>query len=360
MIITKTDLTSIHTRIKALHSQSSNPSFFSYLWRPNPIKELKKISLELKNKVSLALNEAGQTQDQKIKYAVCKQLLDLSRTLYEESERGFLKKMLKQHHSPALLQGPLSEMKATLNNALIRGNDRQQIWGTRFCYEEAFSDQQWEESMAMNLHLPQNPVGLFKYYVLFSLSLLWVQLVAMFTSQHWRDKITTTGPHQAGLYLGGLPLSAPFHNDLKALKKEGIGAVLSMVEPFENHSKGWISSPITLSQWKEAGVKQLQIPMEDFGTGPIPDVEKGVEFIRWNVLNNRSVYVHCKAGRGRSALVVMAYLIKYENLSAKQALALVQSQRYQVNWRKTDPKMQTLLEYEARVRTSQENINRLL
>lgn len=82
--------------------------------------------------------------------------------------------------------------------------------------------------------------------------------------------------------------------------------------------------------------------MLDFGTGPIKDVEKGVEFIQWNLRNGRSVYVHCKAGRGRSALVVAAYLVKYYKFNSKDALQWIKKYRSQAGFTEEDEKMKTL------------------
>lgn len=60
---------------------------------------------------------------------------------------------------------------------------------------------------------------------------------------------------------------------------------------------------------------QLRIPTLDFDAAPsVEDLEKGIAFINAFKEKNESVYVHCKAGRGRSALLVACYLVKVSSL----------------------------------------------
>ena len=60
-------------------------------------------------------------------------------------------------------------------------------------------------------------------------------------------------------------------------------------------------------------------------------IDKGADFIAKEVANGRNVYVHCKSGKGRSATMVAAYLIKYRGFSADEAVTLIKSQRSQVS-----------------------------
>lgn len=354
MLTSSIDFSSIKNDIRALLDpppKASLTSFFAYFWKQDPsqalVSKLERLSLDLKTKVALTTNYARKTQDQKIKYTACQQILQMNSLLQNESKQGVFQQIIKEHPSA---RQTIDAMISTVNNALVRGNDKQEVWGTRFCPEEALLDAQWEGFMRTTRLRPIDPVGWFKYYVLFAVSLIWTQLLSITTSRNWRDKILTTGPYQANLYLGALPLITPLRNDLNDLQKMGIKAILSVVEPFENNTMGWISSPITPEQWEEAGIKQLQIPLEDFFGGTISEIEGGVEFIRWNVINDRSIYIHCKAGRGRSALILLAYLIKYEDLSTDEALARMQLTRPHAGFEESSIKMQTLREYEKRVR----------
>lgn len=111
------------------------------------------------------------------------------------------------------------------------------------------------------------------------------------------------------LFLGRLPLKNK--NDHRIMiDQEKIGAVLSMVEHFENHNLGILTEPVTPKNWKKLGIDHLQIETPDFSPLSVIDIESGVNFIEEQIQKGNKVYVHCKAGRSRSAAIVVAYLIK--------------------------------------------------
>jgi atypical dual specificity phosphatase len=133
------------------------------------------------------------------------------------------------------------------------------------------------------------------------------------------------------LVLGALPLE----NHLAGLKKEKISSVLSMVEDFELQ-KG-VVHPINPTCWAQEGINWLQVSTPDFRTLTQETIEKGVEFVRAQIDAGKKVYVHCKAGVGRSATIVTAYLLKYGKKSDgtpfdsfDEAYGYVQGRRPQV------------------------------
>ncbi len=215
------------------------------------------------------------------------------------------------------------------------------------CKEENWTDKQWEDAIIKSSKSEIEAPSRAKYYLNYCAANLFNQGMGVFGWEPWNTIFTSeNGPK---LVLGALPVKSHMSNwdDLENLKKDKIGAVLSTVEMFENNtSSGVTSNPITPTEWIEVGIKQLQLPTPDFKTIPFDLINLGVEYINWNMKNERSVYVHCKAGRGRSALIVMCYLIKYEKMSAVQAFALVKENRKQAGFAVTDPKYQSLLDYE--------------
>jgi len=70
----------------------------------------------------------------------------------------------------------------------------------------------------------------------------------------------------------------------------------------------------TAQEWAEWGVTQLQLATIDFNNAPSQEMlQRGVGFIEKMNRNKESVYVHCKAGRGRSTTLVACYLMKVES-----------------------------------------------
>lgn len=66
-----------------------------------------------------------------------------------------------------------------------------------------------------------------------------------------------------------------------------------------------------LQEWRAAGVEQLRLSTVDLtGVPSLENLHRGVEFALKYREQGSSVYVHCKAGRSRSATLVAAYLIR--------------------------------------------------
>ena len=220
-----------------------------------------------------------------------------------------------------------------------------------YCPEQYFSEIEWEQALFISKGLKIESPSLFKYYGNYSSALSYDLGKNLLSNWNlWDQIIGEKGSAQ--LFLGSLPLKIESlkRNDATELKSIGIEAVLSVVEVFENHSSGNIVSPVMSKEWEELEIKQLQLPSADFKTMSFEMIQRGMEFIRWNLENGRSIYVHCKAGRGRSALIVMCYLIKYQRFTSEQALAFVSSKRIQVGLIEKSSKYSTLLSFEKKLK----------
>lgn len=89
------------------------------------------------------------------------------------------------------------------------------------------------------------------------------------------------------------------------VKEENVKAVVSMNEDYELRLFS-NNGP----EWKKYGVEFLQLSTTDIFETPCQDkLRKGVEFINKYKQVGGSVYVHCKAGRTRSATLVGCYLM---------------------------------------------------
>jgi len=64
-----------------------------------------------------------------------------------------------------------------------------------------------------------------------------------------------------------------------------------------------------------SGIEQLHLPTPDFTSPDIQAVHSGVDFIARFAEQGRRVYCHCKAGRGRSATITLAWLIHSQGLN---------------------------------------------
>lgn len=117
--------------------------------------------------------------------------------------------------------------------------------------------------------------------------------------RNWSDSID---PHViVGAY--------PFAGDVAAMKREGVAAVVNTCQEY--------GGPI--AQYAIAGIEQLHIPTTDFTHPSVDDVDRAVDFVQSHVARDEIVYIHCKAGRARSATVALAWLVKYRDMTPEKA-----------------------------------------
>lgn len=75
----------------------------------------------------------------------------------------------------------------------------------------------------------------------------------------------------------------------------------------------------------------IWMPVVD-GYPPNPiQLAMGTSVIHEAIHDNRTVYIHCKNGHGRSPTLVAAYLIKYKNMSVDEAINLIQEKRPEIH-----------------------------
>lgn len=117
--------------------------------------------------------------------------------------------------------------------------------------------------------------------------------------------------------------AVPFPKDVPRLKQLGVGAVITLNEPFET-----LVSP---SLYKAHGMEHLIIPTRDYLYAPsFDDIDRAVDFIHNNASRGVTTYLHCKAGRGRSTTIALCYLVKYKQLTPNSAMELIRSRRARV------------------------------
>ena len=86
-----------------------------------------------------------------------------------------------------------------------------------------------------------------------------------------------------------------------------------------------------LDLYQRNGIEQLWLPTIDFQPPSLEDVERGVTFLDKFAVGQDQVYVHCKAGRARSATIVICWLVKTRKMTLPQAQEHLLSCRAHVN-----------------------------
>ena len=113
----------------------------------------------------------------------------------------------------------------------------------------------------------------------------------------------------------------PFAGDVAAMRGEGVRAVVNTCEEYAGPTE----------EYANHGIEQFHMPTTDFTHQRLSDVEAAVEFIQKYKLQNDTVYIHCKAGRARSATVAMCWLIKYRQMTPEQAQKHLLAARPHIN-----------------------------
>ena len=148
-------------------------------------------------------------------------------------------------------------------------------------------------------------------------TLLWNYLLGRtFKVRRWWDHVD---PHViVGAY--------PFKRDIEGLYQAGVRAVVNTCEEYRGPTL----------EYARLGIEQLHIPTTDFTHPRLRDIDLAVEFVQSHVAQNHCVYIHCKAGRARSATVAICWLVKYRGLSIAEAQASLLLSRPHINPRLTE------------------------
>ena len=109
----------------------------------------------------------------------------------------------------------------------------------------------------------------------------------------------------------GMPTSV---SEIDWILKQGVKSIVTMTE--NSLPESWVKN-----------VKYLHVPTEDFSAPDMEQIDEAVEFIRVRIENNEPVMVHCAAGIGRTGTILACYLVKYQKISAKDAIQKVRKER---------------------------------
>lgn len=138
-------------------------------------------------------------------------------------------------------------------------------------------------------------------------------------NHHWWHRISEN------LFLGGIPLQNRNHSE--QLKRLGIGAVCAILEDWEAEDETFMSVPVREDDWNRLGIEYRRFSCPDMEPLELPQISDALDWIDRRIAEGKIVYVNCKAGRGRSAMVHVCRIIKSERLSFKDAFQRVRNIR---------------------------------
>jgi len=102
---------------------------------------------------------------------------------------------------------------------------------------------------------------------------------------------------------------------LEFFKDEGIEVIVSLTE-----------RPLTRSLVEEFGFEYHHLPVRDFSAPTLEQMAEFVEIVGHAAKEQRSVAVHCFAGKGRTGTMLAAYLVS-QGRAAEAAIDEVRRQR---------------------------------
>ena len=128
----------------------------------------------------------------------------------------------------------------------------------------------------------------------------------------WFDEITPQ------LWVGGAPTYA---RDYEFIKQAGITAVVNIRAERDDDQEFY----------RRQGIDYLRIKVLDVMVPGPEDLDEGASFIERKIDDAGVVLVHCAKGRGRSATLAAAYLMRYDQMTYEEARELLVSKRSLTN-----------------------------
>jgi atypical dual specificity phosphatase len=140
-----------------------------------------------------------------------------------------------------------------------------------------------------------------------SRALFWPTLPITAIRRFWVGSWTT--PIDDTVIIGGAPFG--FLGWPERLNEQyGVKGVVNMCEEY----------PGPVHKYELLGMRQLRLPTFDHFTPSVEQLERTVDFIQKHKDEGTKVYVHCRAGHGRSAAAVFAWLLYKDPTVNRQTL----------------------------------------
>lgn len=133
------------------------------------------------------------------------------------------------------------------------------------------------------------------------------------------------------IYLGAIPLKN--WNHVEKISALGVNAILSIIEEHELKNQPF-AKPVKTDDWEKRKMQVLKISSPDLEPVELKKMAQAVQFVLEQVQSGNQVYIHCTAGRGRSASVAVCTLAKLLGISPEQSIQLIKSKRPQLSLNK--------------------------
>jgi atypical dual specificity phosphatase len=131
---------------------------------------------------------------------------------------------------------------------------------------------------------------------------------------NWFDRITPADRVTAELWLGGAP---HYRRDYDFLVKHNIRAVINIRSERADDEAFYAAHDIA----------HLRLLVPDVWVPDEQAISAGVEWVKQQVADQRPVLIHCAKGRGRSATILAAYLMREAGYAYDEAKDLLKSKR---------------------------------
>ncbi|HHT9129325.1 MAG TPA: phosphatase domain-containing putative toxin, partial [Candidatus Brocadiaceae bacterium] len=103
--------------------------------------------------------------------------------------------------------------------------------------------------------------------------------------------------------------------DLEFLKDNGVESIVSLTE-----------LPLHKTLIEEFGFEYKHIPIPDFSTPTLEQIEEFVTFVNNLLSSKKKIVVHCEAGIGRTGTMLACYLVS-KGYNAENAISEVRKRR---------------------------------